>query len=166
MSVRESLEKTSRQLKFDYDGTNPEWFIIMHLINILYFFPHAVIRRSSSGKGFHVYVAQPSDLDVRCFHREDKGRIWCTQLRAQILNVTENHDIIYQRKGTLKILKTNKGLIYRWTRKPTGDSEPLSMRDVLALPFCSQIDFHRKRRVRYWKRKKGEEKHEANRREI
>jgi hypothetical protein len=149
--IRESLLETSKQLKFDYDASNPEWFILTHLLNLHYYFPDAEIKRSSSGRGYHVFVNMPSSLDIRRFHREDKGRIWCTELRARLLQVTENHDIIYKRKGVFRIVESKGKLIVKWV-KPPKTSEPIDLHDVLRLPFLSKVDSHRKRRQKWWRK--------------
>ena len=153
MNVNYFLELTSKQLKFDYDGTNPQWFLLAHIFNLLYYYPNAKICLSSSRKGFHVIVENSeSDLDIRRFHREDKGRIWCTELRSLMLNAKENHDIIYKAKGTFKFIKVKGKWVHVWIKKPVGD-EAITIDDLLRLPFKLAPPQHKKRYLRWWKKK-------------
>jgi hypothetical protein len=155
MDIFESLEQTANELKFDYDEKNmPQWFILTHLINIMSTYPDAILTRSSSGSGYHIYIpTQKSNIDIRRLHREDKGRLFCSESRARALSISISHDVIYRRKGSFRIIEhKNRRPTFIWTRKPKGDSEPLTLKDLLMLPFCSQIDFHRKNRIRWYKK--------------
>jgi len=161
MDIFESLEQTASTLKFDYDsgkgerGYTPEWFTLLHILNILNTYEDATLTRSSSGNGYHIYIpSQTSNIDVRRLHRDCKGRLFCSESRAKALNITQHHDVIYRRKGMFKIIeRPGKRPIFKWIRQPTGDSEPLTLKDLLMIPFCSQIDFHRKNRIRWYKKR-------------
>lgn len=153
MNVNDFLEITSRKLKFDYDGTNPQWFLLAHIFNLLYYYPNAKIYLSSSRKGFHVIVEDSeSDLDIRRFHREDKGRLWCTELRSLMLGAKENHDIIYKAKGRFKFIKVKGKWMHVWIKEPIGD-EAISVEDLLRLPSKLAPPQHKKRYLKWWKKK-------------
>ena len=153
MNVNDFLEITSRKLKFDYDGTNPQWFLLAHIFNLLYYYPDAKIYLSSSRKGFHVVVEDSeSNLDIRRFHREDKGRLWCTELRSLMLGAKENHDIIYKAKGRFKFIKVRGKWIHVWVKEPIGD-EAISVEDLLRLPSKLAPPQHKKRYLKWWKKK-------------
>jgi hypothetical protein len=151
------LKKTEGKLKIDVDGTFPQWFILSRIFNFLHLFPNAKIARSSSRTGYHLFAEVPSTIHMRRTLRDDLGRIFMTEKRQQMIGA--GGDIIYREKGTFNVLKTKRGLIFKWNKRPRGD-EPCDLRDVLRLPFKLTVDFHRRRRMRWWKRQLGIKKKE------
>jgi len=152
MNICESLERTSEQLKIDLDSTFPIWWQLKVIFNCFHYFQHVKLARSSSRKGFHIFIDVPSSLDLRRALGDDRGRIWCTELRSLMLGAKENHDIIYKAKGRFKFIKVKGKWIHIWLKEPMGD-EAISVEDLLRLPSKLAPPQHMRRRIRYERRK-------------
>jgi len=120
-------------------------------MNFINLFPHARIERHPQKNAYHLFAdGVTSSLHLRMMFNECAGRIYMSQKRLELIG--EPGDIIFEWKGVFEYVETKNGLLKRWIKKPTS-YEPCSLRDVLVLPFCSQIDFHQRRRIRWYKKR-------------
>jgi hypothetical protein len=153
--IREALKATQETLKLDLDGPPyPEWWRLIRLLNFVNLFTKTRIERHPMKNAYHLFAeGVESTLHLRMMFDECHGRLYMSQKRLELIG--EPGDIIFQWKGLFKYILTKKGLITRWIKKPVR-YEPCMLKDVLALPFWSQIDtHHRISRVKWLKRQKG-----------
>ena len=157
MNIKESLEETLNELKIDVDvGNFPEWWRLMRILNFCSLFPDAEIYQTASG-GYHLKTASVrSNSDLRKALGDCKGREYCANKRLEMIG-TDSDIIFWTGKGKFQYKKVKDKLIVTWTRKRVPDRK-ITLRDVLALPFWSQIDtHHRISRIKWLKHKKKEE---------
>lgn len=160
--IESFLLETTRTLKLDLDSEPyPEWHRLKAMFNFLCLFPSARIERSRIKNAYHLFAdGVTSDIDIQRFLGDCAGRIYMAEKRKQLSGVPS--DIIFEWKGLFEYVQTRKGLIKKWIKKPVA-YETCTLKDVLNMPFCSQIDFHKKRRIKWWKRRMGGKKEEKRR---
>jgi len=155
MKILDSLYETEKTLKLDVDlGHFPEWHRLMVILRFCSLFPKHRITQTGTGS-YHLETnVTPSSMRLRRMLRDCKGRLYVSERRFEMIGSWG--DIIFwtgKMKFKFKYVK-NKVFIQR-IRKRVSDRE-INLKDILCLPFNSQIDFHRKRRLKWWKRRKGE----------
>lgn len=155
MKILNSLYETEKTLKLDVDlGHFPEWHRLMVILRFCSLFPKHRITQTGSGS-YHLETDMTSSsMRLRRMLRDCKGRLYVSDRRFEMIGAFG--DIIFwtgKMKFEFKI--TKNGMFIQKIRKRIPDRE-ISLKEVLALPFKSQIDFHRKRRLKWWKRRKGE----------
>ena len=163
MKILESLKETEKTLKSDVDkGHFPEWHRLKTILNFVNNYPNAKIYETTITGSHHLKSSIPSSMKIRRTIPDCRGRIYVSDRRFEMIGAFG--DIIFwtgKAKFQYKIIKGK--LKIKWLRKRVSDRE-ISLKDVLALPFWSQIDVHhRKSREKWLKRKKGKLKEERKR---
>jgi hypothetical protein len=116
-------------------------------------FPDAEIWQTGTGS-IHLKSSIPSSMKIRRALPDCRGRLYVSSRRFELIG-SWGDIIFWTGKAKLKYKKVKDKIIILWTRKRVPDRR-ITLRDVLALPFWSQIDtHHRISRVKWLKRQKG-----------
>jgi len=162
MKIKDSLEETLNELKIDIDiGNFPEWWRLIRILNFLSFFSDAEVYQSSSG-GYHLKTSLTrSSSRLRRALGDCKGREYCANKRFEMIGA-DSDIIFWSGKAKFRYRKVKDKIVVSWTRKRVLDRR-ITLRDVLALPFWSQIDtHHRISRAKWLKRQNGLKKRKQN----
>jgi hypothetical protein len=156
MRILDSLKETEENLKDDVDlGGFPEWWRLKKILNFLNF-PDAEIWQTETGS-IHLKSSIPSSMKIRRALPDCRGRLYVSDRRFEMIG-SFGDIIFWTGKAKLKYKKVKDKIVISWTRKRVPDRQ-ITLRDVLALPFWSQIDtHHRISRAKWLKRQKGLEK--------
>jgi len=157
MRILDSLKETEDTLKCDVDlGKFPEWWRLKVILSFLHNYPNAKIYQVATGS-HHLKSSIPSSMKIRRAIPDCRGRLYVSDRRFEMIGSWG--DIIFwggKAKFQYKVVKGK--LMIKWIRRRVPDRE-ISLKDVLALPFWSQIDtHHRKCREKWLKRQKGKMK--------
>ncbi|MEM1540834.1 MAG: hypothetical protein QXJ07_05580 [Candidatus Bathyarchaeia archaeon] len=156
MKIIDSLKETESKLKADVDlGSFPEWWRLKVVLNFLHNFPDAKIYETQTGS-YHLESSHPSSMKIRRAIPDCRGRLYVSDRRFEMIG--SHGDIIFWTGKAKFQYKMVKGkLTVKWLRKRKPDRE-ITLKDVLALPWKLAPPQHRKRYLKWWKRKLGEEK--------
>ena len=152
MNIYESLRETENQLKLDVDrGNYPEWYRLIRILNFVNFYPNAEIYETAVTGSHHLVCSLPSSLKLRRINRDCKGRIYMSEVRMKVIGA--GGDIIFWTgKGEFKLIKCKGKTIVKWLRRRVPDRK-IDLRDVLRLPAKLKAYMHKKRHLRWWRKK-------------